>query len=475
MAETPEVPAATWTPTEENPGWPTCLMPPILQPHLQRLPNAFLHGESQPPMMPTPRGQPESWPVGPGMPMEVEPPGEFGDLSSLIADEGGLHTPAQLRPCSEWVPETPASSERPPPYDGGHSHRFQAGRKRCSGRGRRHLVVSHFARRQVMPRQTQPPEVARGGKGDFVEGGEELRQRRVATPLRALRHRASGGRLLREVGVQVNRRSLEGQGAQKPGRLRLQSIIKRSGAPLGEVEESTGGLTELQYPKVSRTSRGEAPRRAGGSRYKSALAQALNVAVQQELAALKTAWNIGVPGGEQRAEEAVVGCLQRIAGRAERACIARALRQDPAELEAMLPSPASCQVERLRTKCSRLEAEIAMADQRIKALGEAAEELSRRGTLEELGSRPYEELVELLASMQEAEMEPLETEERSEEVERAMQRLSLLELWLKQTHSQLEDLHRDLDDRESSIADAAASVSPYRRETDASKALFRLP
>lgn len=103
------------------------------------------------------------------------------------------------------------------------------------------------------------------------------------------------------------------------------------------------------------------------------VAQALSCAVAAELAALSEAWGLGAAGGAERVEEAVAASLQRIARRAERACVMKVLLPPrESRASALAPAPALAPAVPTRRRQKALEAELEAVDQRVASLAALA-------------------------------------------------------------------------------------------------------
>jgi len=432
----------------------------------------------------------------------------FSDVSTVMADECSLHTPAQLQPAQQWSPRTPAMDEEPPPYDAGLelSALPLPGTLRPAPR-------PPEARRA--PMQTQPCIAGIPAGMDFVTGGQDLSQMhaRLPTPSRSQRRppglvgpkhgmEAAVVHEVRDAAVQVNRHSIDGHASracggcqapepektwrEAPGRSRLASIIRSRGAPEDECAAATPGtnrnaICSLQYP-------GPGPRPAACEasppdvrlrswQGRASLAQALSKAVSEELAELTAAWGLGAPGGERRLEEVVAKKLRCIALRGKRACVVQALRPRASTQGGTGASEEVDngveQEEDLRMQCKQLEAEIAAVDERIIGLKAIDAEIDQVREAEEC-----EHIRQLVAKLSagggEGSTSPRAALPASgPELEQCLQRLALVDLWFQRTFEQLEDVERGLDEREREASQRAFAHLPSEA-LDRQRALMRL-
>mmetsp|Transcript_77236 Transcript_77236/g.139355 ORF Transcript_77236/g.139355 Transcript_77236/m.139355 type:complete len:596 (+) Transcript_77236:650-2437(+) len=342
-----------------------------------------------------------------------------------------------------------------------------------------------------------------GGKKDFVLGGQELaRPGNIPTPARS---QALSSRAACEAGVQADRRSIDGHAAAAAaaakvgkGRSRLQSIIRRTGAP-GEDDEAltpppldssrsrrAGGLKKLDYPLLGgplcgERSLGEAPPSGCGPR--AAMAQALSVAVAGEMHDLAKAWDLGAPGGERRLEEAVATSLRAISRRAEKSGVLKALRQPSSAAKAVASAAADVaaaerteEAAALEERCARLEAELVASEDRLSKLDEIQVEVEE-GLAAKRGGEPHGGLQDLLALLSEEVLGEGSISSLGEEfkgqLDQCLQRLGLVDLWFHQTFAQLEETRKELADREQAVT-AQAFVHLPGAAPNAQRALARL-
>lgn len=367
-------------------------------------------------------------------------PGAYQDFgydeseSDMSALHGTVRTPAQLRPSSEWVPETPASREQPPGYDGRPA-------EQPAGYGRGPINRQLFAQ-APMPSRTQPFDV--DFKDDYIIDGQELatgQRGKIPTPARSNR--------AREIAIQTNRQSIDGhaqQAAAEKGR-RLGSIMRRNGAPGIQTEddedEGPSGpmkpVSEVQYPQadvaVLGSTESQGPTTWQG---RAAMAQGLSQAIAEEMAELEHAWRLDEAEGKNSTEHVVAATLRKIAKKAEKAGVTQAL----------LPSKSAEEDASTQARCKRLQAEIAQADARLTSLGYLGD---RADDTTEKSCR--EALCKVVASLSaEAEMEGEDevtgVVEQPVSFEMWLQRLAAVDAALRRQQAQLEDSRQELEERE---------------------------
>jgi len=422
----------------------------------------------------------------------------LSDVSAMSAGADGraryLQTPAQLRPSSEWVPQTPASREQPPSYDGRRpaAEAVPAG-PRMEGR---RLFAPESAR---MPSQTQLTGI--NFKDEYVIDGQEIalgQRGKIPTPARSQRGMPGAG--TREIAIQANRQSIDGhalragdsQGSAPAGQAatqaggrqhRLVSIIRRNGAPsaLDEDEEDTAAapppdssrtwsdrgvrpVSEVQYPEASPELAGPAKGgRPATWQGRAAMAQALSQAITDEMAELERAWQLEEPDAKGRTEHVVAVSLRKIAKKAEKAGVTQALL--PSASPDMSLTGVKQSAERddgLQARCARLEAELAEADARLASLSSAGD---REAAGEPQSSR--EALGKVVASLSaQAGAEGGDDEatgtvdEQATPFEAWLQRLAGVDAALRRQHAQLEDSRQELEERERAAAAHAFSHLP---------------
>jgi len=405
----------------------------------------------------------------------------FSDVSSVIADDSLLNTPAQLRPLDSWVPQTPAEGADPPPYQE-HvawlpppsacassllepvqlAKLFKQSTGRCSG--------SRFragGQEGTQPTGSGIPE----GADYFLEGGVELTPcGRIPTPSRSQRH----------VAVQANRRSIDGHAgapasppsAQQPAgasRSRLASIIRSNGAPEEEGTLSAPAtarcdIRSLQYPKVAAGPGAAADERQPGSwEGRVALSEALSEAVTDEFEELQRAWSLGAADGDPRVEN-VAKTLRKVAARAERACVVEAL-QPWAAAEGPTGAEVADEEERLR----ELEAEISVVDERLDSMREAQADISQ---VKE--AAPCETISRLVAQLSVLESNVASMAAvGAQELHECLQQLGCVEGWFERAFNHLEEAERDLTEREYEASQRAFTQFPGEA-LDPQRELLRL-
>lgn len=158
-------------------------------------------------------------------------------------------------------------------------------------------------------------------------------------------------------------------------------------------------LGEMRYPRTMTfdmsalaedvMKRASAKKPAGHAECRTALAHALSCAVMDESVEFARSWGVGRAGGEKRVEDRVAVCLQKLASKAEKACMRKLLVQEDAVGNAAQDDADAD----LRERCSQIEAKLAAADRRVAHLKEALQnpqqqrELDQLNTLRELTDR----------------------------------------------------------------------------------------
>jgi len=340
--------------------------------------------------------------------------------------------------------------------------------------------------RQMRSTWRQPPRVQAhehaewmGRKQDFVEGGQELRSGRIPTPARAQSLQRQTA--VKEISVQTNRQSIDGHAAEA-ARAAAQGSARRE-APAREEDRaagSTGSISnrgsrfrDLVYPAMARQPPPQPVDRPTDSR--QLLVQALTSAVGTETSALDEAWDIGVPGGEQRLEEAVAAQLKKVCEKALRACVLKTLRRKPILAEAAGSVAAAQEVEALELRKEQLEAELRAGEERLQRISALDAEVQQSFRQNRAPRECLQALVQRLQDEAAAdtsfEYAPAGIEEGHDQ---CLQRLGLVDLWLYRTVTELEEAKADLKEREQVTATRAFAHFPGQA-VSAQMALSRLP
>lgn len=263
------------------------------------------------------------------------------------------------------------------------------------------------------------------------------------------------------------------------------SIIKREGVPddsHGAPDDAPGptvhkvAFEQVEYPQLPQ---GSPPswRLPEGLGRRAAMGVALSEATAEELEALRLAWQVRPPGARGGAEgadqqkptqkEAYFDCLATIAKRAERACVMQALRPPPEEADAPLPGSAPTTSESeaaLLARKARLQKELDEARQLEQAMQKLDEEISEAqeaGRLPDFCGVGLEDLIARLSAQRPSVAPGFETNEAFRgRAEHALRRLALVELWLGGTQLKLEEVKRQLDEREQAAAERAFAHIP---------------
>jgi len=342
--------------------------------------------------------------------------------------------------------------------------------------------------RQMRSTWRQPPRVQAqeheewtGHKQDFVEGGQELRSGRIPTPARAQSLQRQTA--VKEISVQTNRQSIDGHAAEA-ARAATQGSARRE-APAREERAagSTGSnsnrgtrFRDLVYPAMARhvdsgpSQHVDRPRDS-----RQLLVQALTSAVGTETSALDEAWDIGVPGGEQRLEEAVAAQLKKICEKSLRACVLKTLRRQPILAEAAGSVAAAQEVEALELRKEQLEAEVKASEERLQRIGDLDAEVQNSFRQNRAPRECLQALVQQLSDEAAADTSMDYAAAGIEEGhDQCLQRLGLVDLWLYRTVTELEEAKADLKEREQVMATRAFAHFP-EQAVSAQMALSRLP
>lgn len=346
--------------------------------------------------------------------------GPWEDFSSVVLDRGMLQSPVP-NDSQDWIPQTPSSPWSPLPHE-----------------------------MYVRPLTCTPVQSPRAGgvkRPLPADTQMEVQHARVPTPSRSSARRPCPA-AVREVGVQVDRRSLEKHAACHTSRLN-----NPSGSRVEKEIEWTGGLADVCYPKALPAASSAPAMVAASSR--SALAQALSAAVSEEFRCLREAWNLGAPGQELRAEEAVAGCLKTISRRAERRCILLALRAEPDQT-----AVAKSEVCMMQSKVDTLEAELSLARERLAQL-RTTQGVGQLSVAAQLGvNEPQKAFSQLLASLQ-APASSRVAGSSPPASEQYLQRLGVAEMALQKLQISLEETDLEISTRERQAFEVVQARFPH--------------
>jgi len=220
---------------------------------------------------------------------------------------------------------------------------------------------------------------------------------------------------------------------------------------------SSFGLKDLEYPVIGREQPPEAPamlRTGAGKR--AVLAEALSAAVAREFQSLDEAWDLGAPG-ERRLEEDVAKFLKHIAGRAERHCVLKTLRQPP-----MAPAAAASAMEAvmqadeeaaLQARHAQLLAQLDASEDRLARLNDLEANVA-----EAVAGEPHEGLKDLFDQLSREEGDSSFSQSagsQSESLDQCQQRLGLVDVWFNRTWAKLEEARQELTEKQRSVASNA--------------------